>query len=115
MILMTLGHLWIVGHAHGVADAGNTMAPLSDIDYLLMLASYAVCSLIAGVAAALVFKEHSLLLPVLAGTLLTLAGLYNCMHMKHPGWFMFANLVTYLPFTLAGYFLARKKGKMAND
>ena len=114
MMLMTVGQGLIEANRHWENTCNDTALPLNGRDFVLLLSVYSTCSLVAGLASTLVHRDAKLILPLIVGVILTLAGLYNCLGMVHPGWFMFANLFIYIPFTLAGYFLVRKKGKNAN-
>jgi hypothetical protein len=77
--------------------------------FVLLLINYTVCSFIAGVISTLVAKRTSLIPALVVGIALTLSGLYYIFTMPQPVWYSVASLFTFIPFTLLGYLLIRKK------
>jgi hypothetical protein len=119
MILITLGEMWITMQAVGNIDTHdpNAMAiavknmPAKVFVYLLV--NYAVCSFGAGLVATLVGGRILLRPALVVGVVLTLAGLYNSMHLTHPAWFSGMNLAAYLPFSYLGYLVIRKRAPVS--
>ncbi len=119
MILITLGEVWITMQGVGNIDTHNPEAmavaiknlPTKVFVYLLM--NYAVCSFGAGLAATLVGGRKLLRPALVVGVVLTLAGVFNSMHLPHPAWFAVLNFVVYLPFSYMGCLVIRKTGQPA--
>jgi hypothetical protein len=101
MILITVSQTKIV------LAYGNEAMP--DTAYMALIGVYMVCSFCAGVIATAIAQRETAIPGVVVGIVLTLAGIYNMMHISHPGWFIAGNVVAYLPFTYLGYLLIRKK------
>lgn len=115
MILITLGEMWITMQAVGNIDThdANSMAlamkNLPESVFVYLLINYSICSFGAGLVATLVGGRTMVRPALVVGIVLTLAGLYNSLHLTHPAWFSVANLVAYLPFCFLGYLVVRKK------
>lgn len=101
MMLITISQTKIV------VAYGNEVMP--DTAYWVLVGVYAVCSFCAGLIATAIAQRDTAIPAVVVGTVLTLAGIYNMLHLTHPGWFVAGNIVAYLPFAYLGYLLIRKK------
>ncbi len=78
--------------------------------FVLLLANYAVSSLISGGVATLIIGRQTAVPAIVAGCLITLAGIFNvAMIPEQPVWFSIASLIIYFPFTMLGYVLAKEK------
>lgn len=102
VILMTFGEVRI----ETTYGAGGVMP---DSAFMILIAMYAVCSLITGIISTAVAERTTSIPAIVSGITLTLAGIYNMLHLPHPLWFSIFCLLAYLPFTYAGYLLIRKK------
>ena len=118
MILITLGEMVLhnmyplpVGTDLYDADSLNKAMKVMPVNaFYFLLCNYVICSFIAGVVATLVSKRTDRMPAMVVGIVLTLGGVYNDVYLYHPGWFIAVNLLSYLPCTLLGYYLIRKKG-----
>jgi hypothetical protein len=102
VILMTFGEVRV----ETIYGNGGLMP---DTAFMILVAMYAAGSFLAGVISTVVAQRTTAIPAVVAGITLTLAGIYNMMHLPHPKWFGIVNLVAYLPFAFAGYWVLRKK------
>lgn len=75
---------------------------------MLVLAGYITGSFVCGFVLAKIARNEKKILPLIAGTILTLAGFANVMNIKHSLWFSVLVLVVFIPFVLLGYKLVRK-------
>ncbi len=94
---------------HNVDALAKAIADMPKEAFWMLLANYAVCSFIAGLAATLVAGRIIMRPALIVGIILTLCGLFNVITFpKQPIWFSVANLMVYLPFALIGYRAVRK-------
>ena len=77
--------------------------------FLLLLASYAIASLIAGMVATLVSKRTMATPAIVVGIFFTAGGIMNNLQIPHPLWFAIINLFLYLPLSYLGLVITRKK------
>ncbi len=82
--------------------------------FVAMLVNYGICSFAAGIISTVIAKRERKIPAIVSGVLLTLAGLYYVIKMPYPMWFAVVSLLVYLPFTLLGYTVARKKQRWGN-
>ncbi len=102
VILMTFGEVKV----ETIYGNGGLMP---DAAFMILIAMYAAGSFLVGAIATAVARRTTAIPALVAGITLTLAGIYNMIHLPHPQWFGIVNLVAYLPFTFAGYLVLRKK------
>ncbi len=78
-------------------------------EFLLLLANFALCSLIGGAVATLVSGRGDKMPAIIVGSVLTLAEIFNVVMIPQPVWFSAACLLSHVPFAFLGYLLFRKK------
>lgn len=83
--------------------------------FVLLLINYTVSSFIGGLAAALISGRTVLRPSIIVGVVLTLAGMYNVLTLRHPLWFTIVNLFIYIPFAYFGFLVVRKKPSNTPD
>jgi hypothetical protein len=121
MMLITVGEMWIETifplapgtDKYDVESLARGMSAMPDKAFMLLVVNYLVCSFFAGLIATLLAKRITALPAVVVGIVLTLAGLYNIIHLPHPLWFSVINLLVYLPFSYLGYLSGRRKTAIA--
>ena len=118
MILITLGEEFVIHRLfpepagtdlYNVDSLANYVKSLPSNAFICMLVNYTVCSFIAGLISTLIAGRDSVRPALVVGLVLTLAGLYYVLKMPYPSWFAVLNLLVYMPFTLSGYLIVRKK------
>jgi hypothetical protein len=122
MMLMTLGEYFIGKQYHLPADIDTSNknlleAAIRDMPaaaFVSLLVNYAIASFIGGLAAALVAGRIAMRPSIIVGIVLTLAGLFNVLSLKHPLWFTIVNLFIYVPFAYFGYLVVRKRAADPN-
>ena len=77
--------------------------------FILLLVNYGIASAIAGAVGTLVSGKTSKLPALIAGGILTAAGLMNILSIPQPIWFDVINLAEYIPCAYAGYLVLRRK------
>ena len=70
---------------------------------IMVLAAYVIGSLVAGVVVAKVSKSSDKKLPIITGSILTVAAIANLFMIPAPIWFVVINLLIYIPFVLLGH------------
>src|SRR4051812_5085228 len=105
MMLINLGEYFISRQYHVMdgIDVKNTSlveAAIRDMPvtvFVLLLVNYSIASFLGGVIAALIAGRTVMRPSVIVGIVLTLAGLYNVLSLRHPLWFTIVNLFVYVP------------------
>jgi hypothetical protein len=77
--------------------------------WLLVLAGWAVGSVLAGFVIQKISKTDSVFLPSIAGIVLTLSSIANLFAFQHPIWFMVLALILFVPAVFLGNVLAKGK------
>lgn len=80
--------------------------------YLTVLFGYLLGSLAGGWMVTKVGQvRHGIIWPVIVGALLTIGGVLNFFVMLpgQPVWFVALSMLSYIPFSILGYFLARSR------
>jgi hypothetical protein len=98
---------------HDKAALAQYSAQIPTQEFLLLLANYAVCSLVGGIMATTVSGRDGKAYAIIVGIVLTLAEVFNVMMMPQPFWFSAMSLLMHLPFAFLGYLLVRKKATPA--
>ncbi len=70
---------------------------------IMVLAAYLIGSLVAGMVVAKVSKSSDKKLPIITGSILTVAAIVNLYMIPSPIWFVVINLLIYIPFVLLGH------------
>lgn len=70
---------------------------------IMVLAAYVIGSLVAGMVVAKVSKSSDKKLPIITGSILTVAAIVNLYMIPSPIWFVVINLLIYIPFVLLGH------------
>src|SRR3954462_11017413 len=89
MMLITMGEMWIETifplapgtDKYDVDSLAKGMKAKPDKAFLFLVINYAVCSFLAGLIATLFSKRDTPLPSLVIGIVLTLAGLYNVVHL----------------------------------
>ena len=96
-------------------DFSNTVAVKTFYDnqplayWLIVLLVWAVGSFACGAIIKLISKTQKLLLPLIAGGVLTASGVANIFALPHPAWFVVVGLMVFVPSVYAGFWLVGKK------
>lgn len=77
--------------------------------WLLVLAGWAVGSVLAGFVIQKISKTDSMILSSIAGIVLTLSSITNLFAFQHPVWFMVLALILFVPAVFLGNALAKGK------
>ena len=83
------------------------IAELPSVAFAIVLVVHALGALIAGFVAALIAREHKMLMGLAMGVLFLAFGISNLMQITHPMWFMVLDVLEYIPFTVLGSKLVR--------
>ena len=83
-----------------------TSLPISAM--IIILAGYAFGSFLTGLVIGNISKSPFKKLPLIAGTILTIAAIINLFMIPGPIWFMIINILLYIPLTIAGNSVATK-------
>ncbi len=75
---------------------------------LIILAGYAIGSFLTGVVIGKISKSPLKKLPLIAGSILTIAAIINLVTIPAPVWFMIINILLYIPLTVAGNYVTTK-------
>ena len=75
---------------------------------IIILAGYAIGSFLTGVVIGKISKSPLKKLPLIAGSILTIAAFINLVTIPAPVWFMIINILLYIPLTVAGNSVATK-------
>jgi len=95
---------------HDKAALTAYVAQIPSQEFLLLLANYGVCSLIAGIVASMISGRNIMLPALIVGSIITLGEVFNVMMLPgQPVWFSAASLLIHLPFALVGYAVVRKR------
>ncbi len=86
------------------------IAELPTVAFAIVVAAHALGALIAGFIAALIAREHKMLMGLAMGVLFLAFGISNLMQITHPMWFMVLDVLEYIPFTVLGSKLVRAQG-----
>ena len=84
----------------------STLPPTA---FIIMLAGYLVASLCCGMVIRLIARSADKTPAYLAGIGLMTAGIVNFFSFEHPWWAIVIGLLIFLPATLLGFSLVRKK------
>ena len=96
-------------------DFSNTAAVKTFYDnqplayWLIVLLTWAIGSFACGMIIKFISKSEKLLLPLIAGGVLTASGVANIFALPQPTWFVVVGLLVFLPSVYAGYRLIREK------
>ena len=90
------------------ASLADYIANLPTQAFVILIVNYIVCAFLAGIIASVVVRRASSTPAIVVGIVLTLAGLFNAIHMPQPLWVSIASVLVYLPFTYLGYIVVRK-------
>lgn len=77
--------------------------------WLLVLAGWIIGSALCGFLIRLVSKSDNRSLAYIAGGILTLSAVANFLSLPHPTWFIVVGLICFVPSTLLGFSLYKKK------
>ena len=80
--------------------------PISSM--IIILAGYALGSFLTGVVIGKISKSPLKKLPLIAGSILTIAAIINLVTIPAPVWFMIINILLYIPLTVAGNSVSTK-------
>lgn len=118
LILFTIFRDAVVYHIYPLPsgideyDAGSfakVVATMPRNEFILLLADSAFTALLGGIIATLFVKRELRLPAIVTGIILTLAGLILALSLHYPSWVVVVGLFVYLPFTLIGYWLIKKR------
>ena len=117
MILISLGEKLLQLKYPLPPDAGDSKAALANAiasmpkdAFEFLLVNYAVASLGAGIAASLVAKRATMIPAIIVGVIITLGGIFNNISIPgQPQWFSTTSLFVYLPFSVLGYLIVKKR------
>ncbi|HRO44057.1 MAG TPA: hypothetical protein PL009_14575 [Flavipsychrobacter sp.] len=76
---------------------------------ILVLAGWAVGSFICGLLIRIIARSADKTPAYIAGLFLTTAGIVDIFMVPHPIWFIIIGILLFIPFTLIGHSLYRKK------
>ena len=116
MILISCGE-WCMHLLYPMSPGSDPLRAASLADYMMnlptqafviLIVNYIICSFLAGAIATIVARRISSTPAIVVGIVLTLAGLFNAIHMPQPLWVSIAGVLVYLPFTYLGYIVVRK-------
>ena len=85
------------------------MAHASNVYLMLVVLSYALGSIAAGVIGALIARDAKNTITIGAGLIFMALGVINLASFHHPTWFWVASLAVYLPFTWIGTLFIKRK------
>ena len=94
---------------YDAASFSKAVATMPQKEFMLLLADSALTALLGGIVATLFVKRALRLPAMVTGIILTLAGLILALSLHYPSWVVIVGLFVYLPFTLLGYWLLRKR------
>ena len=77
--------------------------------WLMVLFGWAIGSFLCGLLIKKISKSNKQSLPIIGGIILTLSAVTNFYLLPHPTWFIIIGLLVFIPSTLLGYALPKKK------
>ncbi len=77
--------------------------------WLLVLSGWIIGSTLCGFLIRLISKSDNRTLAFVAGGILTLSAVANFLSLPHPTWFIVVGLICFIPSTLLGFSLYKKK------
>jgi len=77
--------------------------------FIILLSGYLIGSFFCGLVMRLITKSDDKMPAYLAGIGLTTVGIVNFFSIEHPWWVIITGLLIFIPVTLYGYTLIRKK------
>jgi hypothetical protein len=80
--------------------------------WLLLLLTYLVASIVAGIVLRVIHKEYIRSVPTAVGVALTVVGAINFFSRPHPVWVIVVGLFLFLPGVFLGYHLLTKRHQM---
>ena len=89
------------------AAVSEFMANMPTAAFLVVAFGYALGSFVAGWLARKITRADSLIIPLIIGSVLTLAWIGNITMLPHPLWMVVLCFLIYIPFTLLGHRAAR--------
>jgi hypothetical protein len=116
MIVIGIGEVVIdKNFPHPPMDMNNKAAVAEMISYqplhsfIALLANYAFASFVGGIFATLVSGRQTNNPAFVTGLLLMLAGIANLIMIRQPLWFAIASSLVYIPCSILGFVVVRKK------
>jgi hypothetical protein len=88
-------------------QVGPSTVSLPTLSFVLLLAAYALASLVGGLATALTSDRTKAWPSIVTGLILMIAGSYGVMAVSQPLWFRAASFLTY-PMAYLGHLIVRK-------
>lgn len=96
-------------------DFSNTAAVKTYYDkqplayWLIVLCTWVIGSVACGAIITFISKSERIVLPLIAGVVLTASGIANAFALPHPAWFVVVGLLIFLPSVYAGFRMFQKK------
>ncbi|NVK22119.1 MAG: hypothetical protein HWD86_06345 [Kangiellaceae bacterium] len=98
---------WPEGLSMEDTEAFNAYVASLPIDALLtVILAYALGSFVAGFVSAKVATSKHMVIGIICGALLTVAGIMNIMAIPHPMWFNIVSLIVFIPMAIFGVKMA---------
>ncbi len=94
-------------------DPGNMeqineyLRELPNLYWGLVIVGWVIGSALAGFLIKKISRSTSMILPLIVGVVLTLAGIANILAFQHPAWFVVCTLLVFIPSVLAGNYYSQ--------